>query len=268
VVGVTEDCECDTKSSLAFLEIKPKTNSAGECKSFMLNAKILLCSQTYCIDDVPIVSDAFSRKFEADIIKNNVQFTRICDNLSDRLHFKENVNLNEEISTILDLWCDIQSVNTRKSEGGITVYGALLVDFIGVLENGETIFLEKPLDYEYTYPISSQSENIECQPEITVISCNFTINSPTMLEIRADLALKAAVLEKQGIELISELKLNEHKIKPKRDNCALTVYFVTGRECIWDIARIYNARVDEIIKINNVQGEFVDEGSMLLVPNI
>ena len=127
---------------------------------------------------------------------------------------------------------------------------------------------EKPLDFEYAHSLNNITDTLECQPEISVVSCGYTINSPTMLEIRADLALNAAVLEKQGIELITDLKLNEQKLKPKHNNCALTVYFVSGQECVWDIARVYNASVDEIIKINDIKGEYASDGSMLLVPTI
>ena len=84
----------------------------------------------------------------------------------------------------------------------------------------------------------------------------------------ADLALNAAVLENQGIEVITDLKINDQKLKPKQNNCSLTVYFVSGQECVWDIARVYNASVDEIIKINNIKGEYVNDGSMLLVPTL
>ncbi len=266
--GVSDTCECETKSSLAFLEVKPKTNAAGECKSFSLNAKLLLCSQAFCADDVPIISDAFSRRFEADIVKGRVVFTKICDNVKERFHFKESVNLNESVSSILDLWCDIQSKAVKFENGKMLITGVMLVCIVGVLENGETTFFEKPLDFEYARQITNLGDNLECQPEITVVSCGYTINSPTMLEIRADIALNAAVLEKTGIELVTDLKLNEQKLKPKKSNCSLTVYFVSGNECVWDIARIYNASVDEIIKINNLQGEYVSDGSMLLVPTL
>lgn len=268
IQGVSENCECETKSSLSFLDIKPKTNMSGDCKSFTLNAKLLLCSQAYCVDDINIIGDAFSRKFEADFIKEKVNFTRVCDNFKERLHFKDTVNLNEEISSILDLWCDIVSKNVKFDEGKMTVFGSLIVSMVAVTESGEVSFFEKPTDYEFSYNLSSSEDYLKCRPEITVISCGYTINTPTSLEIRADLALNAFVLEERKIELITDLRLDEKKLKQKQNNCSLTVYFTSGQECVWDIARIYNASVDEIIKINNIQGEYVNDGSMLLVPTM
>ena len=266
--GITENCQCETKTSLSFLEVKPKTNAAGECKSFILNAKLLLCSQAYCDDPVPIICDAFSRRFEADIAREKVTFTKICDNIKERFHFKENITLNEGMASVLDLWCDVQSVKPIFISGKMTVCGVMIVSVVGINENGETVFVEKPLDFEYAHTLNNVTDALQCQPEVSVVSCGYTINSPTTLEIMADLALNAAVLENQGIEVITDLKINEQKLKPKQNNCTLTVYFVSGQECVWDIARVYNASVDEIIKINNIKGEYVNDGSMLLVPTL
>ena len=266
--GITENCQCETKTSLSFLEVKPKTNAAGECKSFILNAKLLLCSQAYCDDPVPIICDAFSRRFEADIAREKVTFTKICDNIKERFHFKENITLNEGMASVLDLWCDVQSVKPIFISGKMTVCGVMIVSVVGINENGETVFVEKPLDFEYAHTLNNVTDALQCQPEVSVVSCGYTINSPTTLEIMADLALNAAVLENQGIEVITDLKINEQKLKRKQNNCSLTVYFVSGQECVWDIARVYNASVDEIIKINNIKGEYVNDGSMLLVPTL
>ncbi len=264
--GVTEDCDCDTKSSLSFLEVRPKTNMAGECKSFTLSAKLLLCSEAYCQNDIPIINDAFSRKFEADFKKEKISFSKMCDNIKERFHFKQNLTLNEGISSVLDLWCDLQSQSVKFFEDKVQICGSLLVGIVNISENGEIGYIEKPVDFEYTYPLKEGGNNLECRPEISIISCGYTINSPVNLEIRADMAINAALIKKTGIELVTDMTFYEGKTKPKNRDCAMTVYFVSGEESIWDIARIYNASVDELIKINSLDDEYVKHGSMLLVP--
>ena len=127
-------------------------------------------------------------------------------------------------------------------------------------------FFEKNVDFEYGYSLNNINNMLECQPEVCVVSCGYTINIPTLLEIRADIAVNAAVLEKNSMEILTDMKVDEGKIKSKTNNCALTVYFVSGQENVWDIARIYNASVDEIIKINNLNDEYINDGAMLLLP--
>ncbi len=264
--GVTDDCQCETKTTLAFLDIKPKANMSGECKIFALSAKLLICSQAYCQNDVPIINDAFSRRFEADFKKDKIVFTKMCENIKEHFHFKQNVVLSESIASVLDLWCDIQSQSVKFTDDKMQICGTLIVGIVSISESGETCYIEKPLDFEYNYAIQDAHNNLECLPEISIISCGYTINSPTNLEIRADMAVNAAVIEKRGIELLTDITLNEGKLKPKNNSCSMTIYFVSGEESIWNIARIYNASVDEIIKINNLDDEYVKDGTMLLVP--
>lgn len=268
IAGVNEACKCETKATLAFLDIKPKTNISGECKSFILNAKLLLCSQAFCVDDIQIIGDAFSRKYEANFLREKINFTKICKNINEKMHYKNIVNFNEEITSVLDLWCDVTSQNVKFTESAMMICGSILISTVAISESGEVVFLEKPDDFEFAFDLGDNTDLLKCSPEISVISCGFTINSPNTLEIRAELALNAAVLQERNIELITDIELDERKLKQKEKNCSLTVYFVSGQECVWDIARIYNASVDEIIKINNIQGEFVSDGSMLLVPTM
>ena len=46
----------------------------------------------------------------------------------------------------------------------------------------------------------------------------------------------------------------------------MTVYFANQNESVWDIARIYNASVDEIMRINDLDNEKLPAGRMILVP--
>ena len=46
----------------------------------------------------------------------------------------------------------------------------------------------------------------------------------------------------------------------------MTVYFANQNESIWDIARIYNASVDEIMNINALEDNFLKQNTMILVP--
>ena len=46
----------------------------------------------------------------------------------------------------------------------------------------------------------------------------------------------------------------------------MTIYFTGEGECVWDIAKHYNASVNEIMKINELESECLPEGKMLLIP--
>lgn len=266
IKGINDMCECEVKSYLNSLEIKPKPWQNGENRSFLVSAKLLICCESYCVNDIAVIKDAFSRKFETDISKNNVCFSKISQNIKEICHLKKKVEIDENINSVLDLWCDVQSANCKFDKENLLIYGNVLAGFIVCNQSGETAFFEKMLDYDCKYPLSVSERQIECSPEIEIESCSFTIISQNCLEICVDLCVNASIFEKTNISLITDMKVDSDKIIARKNRHAMTVYFTSEDECVWDIARTYNASVQEIMSINSLESDCLKQGSMILVP--
>lgn len=266
IKGINDMCECETKAQLSSLEIKPRIWQSGENRSFSLNAKILLCCESYCGNDIAVIKDAFSRKFEADIMKNKICFSKICENIKEIHHIKKNIEISDNISSVLDLWCDIQSVVCKFDKNNMIICGTVMAGIIACDQNNVASFYEKPIDFECKYPIKQTEQQLECNPEIEVESCGFTITSPNCIELRADLCINASLFEKTNMSLITDMKINPEKTVVRKPRGAMTVYFAGENECVWDIARTYNASVEEIMSINSLEDNCLQQGTMILVP--
>ena len=266
IKGINDMCECEAKAHIASLEIKPRVWQNGENRSFSLSAKILICCESYCVNDIAVIKDAFSRKFDTDICKNKVCFSKITENIKEIHHVKKNIEIGENISSVLDLWCDIQSVICKFDKEKMLICGTIMAGIIVCDQNNETAFFEKPIDFECKYAVNIGEKQMECNPEIEVESCGFTILTPNCIELRADLCVNASVFEKTNISLITDMKINTEKTITRKPRCAVTVYFANQNECVWDIARTYNASVDEIMSINSLEDNCLKQGTMILVP--
>ena len=99
-----------------------------------------------------------------------------------------------------------------------------------------------------------------------MLSCGYTITGASAVEIMVDLSINAAVYEKCNITLISDVEVMENTPIERKRKGALTIYFPNNNECVWDIARIYNASVEEIMRINELESETLKAGRMILVP--
>ncbi len=265
IKGITDMCECETKATLSSLEIKPKMWQSGENRSFSANAKLLLCCESYCVNDVPVIKDAFSRRFETDIVKNKIKFSKICQNIKEIAHIKRNVELADNISSVLDLWCDVQSVVCKFEKDYMIIVGTIMAGIIVCDQENVASFYEKPIDFECKYQIQNLEKHLECTPEIEVESCGFTIISSNCIEISTDLCINASIFERNKISLITDMKITDKPINKNR-KCAMTVYFVGKDECVWDIARKYNSSVEEINAINTITNDCLEEGKMILIP--
>ncbi len=266
IAGITELCECETKAQLAFLEVKPRMSSGGENKSFSLTAKILLTVEAYCDNDIAVIMDAFSRKYKADIKREKVCFEKITHNVAEKYHCKKTVQLEENISSVIDLWCNVQNVTTKFENGEMIICGTVMAGMIVVSENGNAVYYEKPIDFEYKYQLECKLGSPHSEPQIEILSCGYTITSADSIEVRLDMSINAAVYEKCDISLISDMTVDENETVARKGKGAMTIYFPSNHECVWDIARIYNASVEEIMRINELESEQLTAGKMILVP--
>ena len=81
-----------------------------------------------------------------------------------------------------------------------------------------------------------------------------------------DLSINASVYEKCDLSLVSEMTVDPNEAITRKSKGAMTIYFPSNNECVWDIARIYNASVEEIMRINELESENLTAGRMILVP--
>lgn len=266
VEGITDTCSCETKSEVAFFEVKPRVNSSGEAKAFSLTAKILLTCKATCSNDVPVIYDAFSRKFCTEISKNKVCFEKVVSNINEVYHCKKSVQPDTPIESVLDLWCNVNSLTAEFCEENMCINGAALISMIVIDEVGNPLYCEKTVDFEYKYPLNLNPVIAACEPEIEILSCSFTLISPENIEVRMDFGINAVIYEKNEVNLISDFKVDENNTVEKKCRGAMIIYFPDNGENIWDIAKNYGASVEEITRINELDSEVVPEGKMLLVP--
>ena len=267
VEGVNDSCSCETRCDIAFLEIKPRSGD-GEQVSLSFTAKLLITCNASCSNDIAIISDAFSRKHLANIKSETVCFKKISDSINEVFHCKKTIELNEAVSSVTDLWCDMQSVSTKFENGNMLINGTVLACIIACGTDGMPSYTEKAIDFEYKYAVKPGGDEQYCKPEVDILSCGYTMLSAESLELRVDLGINAAVYDCRNIPIITDIDIDESRPSSQPTNCAMTIYFTGENECVWDIAKHYNSGVDEIMKINGLESECLPEGKMILVPAV
>ncbi len=265
--GMTEDCSCESKVYIANLEVKPRVAASGESRQFLLNAKLLITSECFCNNDVAVILDAYSRKYEADISKNEVCFNRICDNINENFNCKKNLEFSDgALSVISDIWCETKTDSVKFAENKLIICGTVTAYIIASDSEGVQSFYEKPIEFEYSHPVSGGGKVFKCSPEIAVVGSNYTLINSGNMEFRIDLCISAAVYECSNIPLVTDIKINDSQPISKNTHGAMTIYFASAGENLWDIARRYFADVEELKEINELGDNKLENDCMILVP--
>ena len=263
--GVTETCKCDVSAGLCFLEIKPRATD-GAPKMFTFTAKLLLEASAFCENDIAVLLDAYSRKYEADIKTDPIRFDKIAYSVQELYHCKKNLELETPVNGISELWCDLQSCQCRFEEQEMIVSGILIACMITANEEGNADYIERNVEFEYRYPINGATENLRCEPTLDILSCGYTLIGTNAIELRVDFSITAPVYASQKINLITQIEVDESCPRVMEEKSAMTVYFTGTGEKVWDIAKRYVAGVEEVMQLNDLESETLPEGTMLLIP--
>ena len=264
--GISDGCECESKVSIAHLEVKPRVSASGECRQLMLTAKLLITSECCCNNDVPVIVDAYSKKYEADICKNEICFDKIIENINQSFNCKKNIEFSEgSLQEVSDMWCEVKTESVKFGDNAMCVRGVVTAYIIACDRKQIPVFYEKTIDFEYTHPMNISGE-FKCSPEITVTSANYTLTGECNMELRIELNICASIYKCSNLPLITDIKINDGKPIFK-NNSAMTVYFASAGEKVWDIARRYFADVEELKQINEIADDILASDKMILIPS-
>ncbi len=267
VETVGDNCECEVKSQISSFEIKPKNDSDGKFRYLTINSKILITAESFCPNDVDVILDAYWRKGEAEILKKNVCFNKVVKKASETYNCKKSISVDDgNIASVLDNWCDIKINDTKVSDDSLCVKGTVTASLIIEDSEGSSSYIEKPVEFEYKYPIGMKGDNLSCEPEISILSCGYTITSENSIEIRAELFVSLSIIKCSNVAVVTEIETPESTQKIKSNDNAMTIYFASNGERLWDVARKYLASSEEIKEINGIDVDVFGENTMLLIP--
>ncbi len=264
---IGENCEAETEAIICFLDAKPKTDKEGKFKSVALNIKLLLSAETYCVDDIPIIIDAYSRKKKSEVSKNNISVKKMIKKINEVFSCKKKIDIEEgNISSVIDNWCDIKITGTKISDKTAVINGNVIASFITSDTDNTSRYFEKIIEFEYKYSIDTDYNNLSISPKIYINSCGYTILGENSLEIRCELNVCASIFVCSNTEAVNNLKIYDTPNEYKPNDSAMVIYFASKGERLWDIAKKYCSSGNDIKKLNEMTEDKIPETLSLLIP--
>ena len=260
--GINDECRCNTKAEIAFIELKLRNTPSGEATSILANIKVLISCEAICENDIAVISDAYSKKNRLNLSKKDIDINKIVANISETCNLKYDTELTDEIKNIIDLWCDIREVHTKVTDNKICIFGDLVVGVIYLNNQDIPMFCERIFDFSYEENINQNS--CKCDPQIEVVSVGYFLTGAANVEIKIDIKINAAVYECCSVPLIVDYKIEEKKVS--ENNCAMLIYYPSAGENIWEIAKQFNSGKEEIKRINSISEDVIRDTKMLLIP--
>ncbi len=266
IEGLNENCVCSLKTRVAAFEIKPRTSASGETRSFMLSSKLNFFATATCEDDLPVVLDAYSTKYNAEIKSKEITLSKMQKSINDTFICRKNLENVGEISSVIDIWCEAAQPKTSFLDNTLNVSGGLQLCILALNGSGQPQYIERPLEYDYNQIIENCGENIKVKAEVVTNNVSFTLQGNGSLEVNIELCITADIYCDVKINLVTEIMVDENNIKPKSSDSALVIYYAEAGEELWNIARRYNSSPEEISEINALEEDVLLSRKTLLIP--
>lgn len=261
-----ENCVCSVKTKIASLEVKPRTSASGETRSFMLTSRLNFKATACCEDDLPVVLDAYSTKYNAEIKTQEIKLEKIQKTLNDTFICKKPIDNISDISSVVDIWCETAVSEAAVEEGCLKVNGKMQICILAIGGNGIPVYIERPVEFEYKYSLEEYKKPLAVKAEVITNNVSFNMQSAACIEVSAELCVIADIYTKEKVNLVTDICIDENNIKQKNSDSALIIYYADEGEYLWDIARKYNSSPQEISEINSLQDEILLTKKTLLIP--
>ena len=265
--GVNDECECEAICELAQLEIKARTSITGEARTFSLSGKLRFRASACCNNDVPVVYDAFSTKYETEISSKEIMVEKIFKTVNESFVCKRNLEINSgSVGTVIDLWGEPQVNSSRFDNEELTVTGNMPVYMLAYDIESNPIYIERSVDFDCKFRVAGANHKMRANSSVSLKNISYTIIDNCNIEICAELMLNASIYNISKITVVNDITVNNESVKKNKTNNALIVYYADKGEKIWDIARKFNSSPEEISEINSVEVGEIKCCKALLIP--
>ena len=184
--------------------------------------------------------------------------------LSDRIEMKET---RGKILQICHSQGKIKIDKIQIVKDGILAEGIVRLKVLYIIENDEMPFysMEAMLPFSHVVEAKGITENSVYYLHTELEQLSTTMVDSNDIEIRATIGLNVLVIqcsEEMILEKIEEIPLDQEKI---RNMPGITVYIMKPGDTLWNIAKKFYTTVEEIIQMNNLDGDEVSSGTPLLL---
>ncbi len=262
--GVEDSCSTELQISIVSAEVRPKADSDGEYRR--LSADIQTCAEVKAgrLKELTPITDAYSVDYELSMEKKHHLMERTFAETDCRLTADCRLNVQKELSEVLDCWCDIASTSTEHNGDNLTVKVTGTCSAVVRMSDGDADYMEAPFTGECNVPVPDGSTDCGAHVRLSVRSCGYTISSGH-IDVRAQMEGGAVPCQELHVVGVSSIVPDESRPKHNSEQPPVIMYFGEAGEELWDVAHTYNTCVEDIMNDNELSGERLNENCLLLI---
>lgn len=266
--GITEEHLCCVNMQLGVVDIAPKADLNGEYRMMELSGKLFIEITALEKRPMKLISDAYSTTDNLICEERMAELPSLLANIDDTMLFKNIIEFSDiQISRIFDIYVGGVTCNYKIVEEKVMFYGVVTINVLYADGEENACYVERPFDFEYDTGVVCRDITLDCRPEVTPLSLDYSIRSASNIEVRIEQKIIGVIIRKTKEKFITSIAVDTENPKVF-ESSALTIYFASENELVWDIARKFNSTQEAIYAENSLTDEVIKKPVMLLIPGV
>lgn len=266
---IDDSYECTVTPEVVSCDVTPTANKDGDNRILRCEIELRLVCRAVKSASVMIGTDAYSTVYPCEVVTSDVRAEQLPSVYSESFRHTARIAEGDAVPrTIYAMWCTPKNINTRIGEDGrsLVVSGMLTYSMAAKDSSGMLVMPDKDEAFEETIPLGEDVKGCTLSAVINVRDVSYNISVEGVLTAKADISAKILACGCSSIRAVTDIIVDDSVRKQRDGDYAVKLYFGIENEEIWDIAKRYSTGVAAIMEENELAGDRLESGGMLLIP--
>ena len=269
VDGLDDSYDCAVTPEILSCDITVASDKEGNNRILRCEAEIRLSCRAVRTASVMIAEDAFSTVYPCSVEMSEIKAEQIPAVYDESFRHSAKLADGDNVpQTIYAMWSEPKNINTRIGDDGrsVVISGMLTYSMAAKDKAGMIIMPDRDEAFEVTVGLPDNISGTSVAAEVYVRETSYDISAEGVLTAKTDIGVKLLVYSSDSIKAVTDISVDETTRKERDGDYAIKLYFGIENEDIWDIAKRYSTSVAAIMEENELSGQRLENGGMLLIP--
>ncbi len=265
--GIDENSVCDVSCDVRQILVGVKEDTSSQNRLLEIAAKVSAFVKCTKQTEITVLTDCYSVSHKIKEEYAIEEFLCPIHTMDRQKTIRHTLDLpGSSIKQICDIWQNDITFDMKGKDDKVAASCSITLGILYLDTNNCPEYTEKSLEFSFEEKLPSSYEFIKCEFIPTIRHIDFKLKGKDKIDISIECGILANIFSAKSSRLITGIEVEGEK---EKKHCpALTVYFCSKGESVWDIARRYNTTSSLICNENGIEDEIPEGIRTLLIPSV
>ena len=267
--GIDDTYDCSVAPEVISCEVTPTAGKDGENRILRCELELRLLCRCTKAETIMVGTDAYSTIYPCEVSVSAGGADQFPTVYSESFRHTAKLAEGENVpANIYSVWVTPKNINARIGDDGrsVVISGMLTYSMAARDSSGMISIPDKDETFEETIAVGDDISGSTVYADISAKEVSYNISSEGVLTAKSDIAAKISVKGSSKLSAVTDITVDSSTKKERDGDYAIKLYFGVPDEDVWSIAKRYSTSVSAIMEENELDGDKLRSGGMLLIP--